>query len=1072
MKAFRATCALLLAVALTASPAFAVSPSGDTLRDEHPPAETASSSSDTLQNESPSAEQNDKPVVNPDSSISEEQSEDALLSPETDAEPNSTSNSLDSATDDADSAPALVPTIATPASTDAEAPSASASAFVFKAPTAGFYSSTAFHYREAGTSSWIAVSRSTAESGLYTFTIPLSALVDGTKYEYVATLLSPASTSNVAGLVYHKVVGTFSHESEGAWTHTNNNGETGIVKQADEDGSSVVTLLKAPRYLAYKARVFAIETNVELGHVNATVTDSLDGTMSDMPNETTRFRKTFYVPASSYEKTASAKTALANAGYPYIADEATDASTNTVNIREFSMPYTVAIDSYKTATGTYHPNGHASTFKLEDTLEADPDSSHSVSVTRRQSSTIFLVDLVQSTPSILVNGLYEGSLVQGKTPEDEALISVSEDLAGTTVKFDVGSETKDVHLELVGSGLFTVPVTFTVDGTNGSIVFKNEAEAAQYVEAISFDKNNKLSVKQLPRLMPEQNGPTIGARSESLFEYIQNTRSFGPGNVTKGEFRISNPRDDVSFKVVDYHVSPDYRPFKKLLRTDSPAIRDCFNRYFPEETFAGKVRHLYDFEGLTGKSLSEALLEMYQERYPEIESLFDLPSKVLAKEVFYDNSRWRFGIERIDLSKGVYEQVGDSYVILETDETMQALANELLYERALSLTFDNAQYPLTSSILSATGELDEASDERLRLLYPSYRDQTDANKAMMDDIISSLPILRPAGSTGDTLSFDNFAFGLNGYLISNPFLKSNYEFSFDFEVILSVVGIEGVAFIDENQNGIRDNGEELLEDVAVTLHGPNGKTRPYLTDEYGRYEIPNVPAGSGYRLTVETPEGLEITSTIAADSLDGNKFLPTGTTDPFEVVDDEAYRYNVGFVPAAPVEHFTLTYHPNGGEGTVVDPIESYEANSEAAVLPHNHAEGASTGFSKGGHEFQSWNVLPDGTGTSYAPGDTIVMDGHKTLYAQWKPSEEPDPEPGNPSDPGQPGDPTPPSDPDNPASPSDPTPLPSNGKQAPVLAVAGDSTPFALAASLIVVAGIALVVFIQSVRKGHRRES
>ncbi len=876
-------------------------------------------------------------------------------------------------------------------------------------------------YREVGTDTWITLPRSTEESGYYTFSASATSLSDGTDYEYVVSLLSPQRTGNVGGLVYHKVVGTFSHSANGSWSHVNNNGEQGMVSQADDGGTTTVTLNRAPKYLAYKARAFSIETSVPLAHAYAEVPDVLDGTVQDMPNETNRWRKTYYVPAASYDTTQAAKTALANAGYPFIGTEPTDEAANSIHIQDFSMPYALSVSLYETATGTYHPNGHGTTHKLEDTLEPDVQNPHTVTVNSRQTATQFYLTLTQRAPSILVSGLYEGSTIQGKTPEDEALFTITDASAGKNVEFDVGTETVNVQLEIVGPGLFTVPLTFTVNGSDGSVVFANEEEAQRAAESISFDESRTLSIKQMPKLEPEQDGPVISAHSESLFEYIQNTRSYAPGNAVRGEFRIANSRDDASFKIVDYRVSPQYRPFEQLLRTDSVAIRKCFSQYFPDETYNGKAYYLYDFENLVGMSMSDALLALYKQEYPSIDSLSDLPDDVLAHEIFFDDSRWTFSADRLDFSKGPFDRVGDSYVILETDPVMQALANELLYERSLLITFDDTRYPL-NPYLNVSEEIATAPVERTRLLYPSYRDRTEANKAMMDDIMADLPILRPSGSSGDSITFDEFAFGLNGSYISNPYVRSNYEFSFDFEVILSIVGIEGVAFMDENRNGVRDDGEELLENVPITLHGSDGEMGTYVTDEFGRYEIPDVPARSGYTLSVETPDGLEITANVVADSIDGNKFSQSGSTAPFDVEADEAYRFNVGFVTFAPVEYYTLTYHPNGGSGTIADPVGTYAVGSEAIVLPHNHAEGASSGFMREGHTFVSWNERPDGSGASFAPDDRIIMDGHKTLYAQWKPVGTPTPEPSDPTHP------------------SDPKPLPGKGGANSKLAATGDS--------------------------------
>ena len=979
MKAAKAACAILLAVMLAASPAFAIPPESDRVS---PP--------DTIV----------APAIN--SPVTQGQPAEAEQDSATSSEPNDSSIETKELAPLYNEAKSPEPAVQSENVGELEALASTQALndkFVFKVPTASYYSSAAMHYREANTETWVTMPRTTDESGYYTFSVSAFSLDDDTEYEYVVSLLSPQRTSNIGGLYYHKVVGTFSHISDGSWVHVNNNGETGVVSQSDESGVTTVTLQRAPKYLTYRARAFSLETNVPLAHGYANVPDVLDGTVQDMPNENLKWRKTYYVPAASSDSSAAAKAALANAGYPYIGTDPTDAGANSINIMDFTISYSISVNLYEEAWGVYHPNGHLLTHKLEDTLEADPASSHSIEVLSRQTATQFYLTLSQQAPSVLISGLYEGSVIQGSTTEDEELFVVTEASAGKSVEFDVGTDEVDVHLEIVGEGLYTIPLTFAVDGTSGTITLANEDEARQFAESLSFDENNTVTVKQLPMLVPKQNGPVISARSESLFEYIQNTRSFTPGHVVKGEFRISNPRSDASFRVVDYRVSANYRPFEKLLRTDTVAVRKCFSQYYPDETYSGMAHYLYDFENLVGMSMSDALFAMYKQEYPSIESLSDLPTEVLTDEIFFDDGKWVFDPERLDLSKGPYEQQNDSYVILETDPIMQELANELLYERALLITFDDTLYPL-APYLNVKDEVQTAPSERARLLYPSYRDRTDDNKTMMDDVMTSLPVLGPSGSSSDSITFDEFGFGLNGHYISNPYVKSNYEFSFDFEVILSIVGIEGVAFMDDNRNGIRDDGEALLEDVPITLHDQGGEVGTYRTDGFGRYEIPSVPAGSGYWLSVETPDGLEITADIVSDNVDGNRFLQTGATDPFDVEADEAYRYNVGFVTPTPIEYYSLSYHPNGGEGFVVDPVGTYAAGSEAVVLPHFHAEGASTGFVHEGHEFVSWNDAADGSGVSYSPDDTIVMDGHKTLYALWEPTAQPIPNPTDPPDP------------------------------------------------------------------------
>lgn len=72
----------------------------------------------------------------------------------------------------------------------------------------------------------------------------------------------------------------------------------------------------------------------------------------------------------------------------------------------------------------------------------------------------------------------------------------------------------------------------------------------------------------------------------------------------------------------------------------------------------------------------------------------------------------------------------------------------------------------------------------------------------------------------------------------------------------------------------------------------------------------------------------------------------------------------------------TLTYDANGGTGKMssktVDKNETVDVASNKFTAPT-------------GKKFDKWTTNPDGTGESYAPGDTITIDNNMTLFAQWK---------------------------------------------------------------------------------------
>ena len=82
--------------------------------------------------------------------------------------------------------------------------------------------------------------------------------------------------------------------------------------------------------------------------------------------------------------------------------------------------------------------------------------------------------------------------------------------------------------------------------------------------------------------------------------------------------------------------------------------------------------------------------------------------------------------------------------------------------------------------------------------------------------------------------------------------------------------------------------------------------------------------------------------------------------------------------------HPKVTYHPNGGVGTI----------NEVKVICNGIHVVKDQGYYRTGYDFVGWNTMPDGSGKSYSNGDVIcLLPCHSiTLYAQWKLKEEPKP--------------------------------------------------------------------------------
>lgn len=75
---------------------------------------------------------------------------------------------------------------------------------------------------------------------------------------------------------------------------------------------------------------------------------------------------------------------------------------------------------------------------------------------------------------------------------------------------------------------------------------------------------------------------------------------------------------------------------------------------------------------------------------------------------------------------------------------------------------------------------------------------------------------------------------------------------------------------------------------------------------------------------------------------------------------------------------YSVTYNANGGTGSHRD--TGLAKNARYTVLSHTDA-----GISYSGHTFQGWNTAADGTGTSYATGQSVTIAGSITLYAVWR---------------------------------------------------------------------------------------
>ncbi|MCG8484576.1 MAG: InlB B-repeat-containing protein, partial [Clostridia bacterium] len=108
---------------------------------------------------------------------------------------------------------------------------------------------------------------------------------------------------------------------------------------------------------------------------------------------------------------------------------------------------------------------------------------------------------------------------------------------------------------------------------------------------------------------------------------------------------------------------------------------------------------------------------------------------------------------------------------------------------------------------------------------------------------------------------------------------------------------------------------------------------------------------------------------------DQDYYVAIGET--VEDVSDNAITFTSATFTTKPV--YTVTYNGNTNDGgTVPTDGNDYIENATVTVLD------AGT-LTKAGYAFSGWNTLANGTGVSYASGDTFTMgSSNVTLYAQW----------------------------------------------------------------------------------------
>jgi uncharacterized repeat protein (TIGR02543 family) len=109
-------------------------------------------------------------------------------------------------------------------------------------------------------------------------------------------------------------------------------------------------------------------------------------------------------------------------------------------------------------------------------------------------------------------------------------------------------------------------------------------------------------------------------------------------------------------------------------------------------------------------------------------------------------------------------------------------------------------------------------------------------------------------------------------------------------------------------------------------------------------------------------------------------YKEAGLTNAWTFASDTVAAATTLYAKWTALPTYTVTYSANGsGSGTAPSDANSYLAGASATVLGNTGSL-----YKKGGYYFDGWNTDASGTGTDYAAGAALSIQGNLTLYAKW----------------------------------------------------------------------------------------
>ena len=193
---------------------------------------------------------------------------------------------------------------------------------------------------------------------------------------------------------------------------------------------------------------------------------------------------------------------------------------------------------------------------------------------------------------------------------------------------------------------------------------------------------------------------------------------------------------------------------------------------------------------------------------------------------------------------------------------------------------------------------------------------------------------------------------------------------------------ESIAF----DNVIRQHppsGTELFESSHITFSvslGPQPEEAPISLPRFAINYIANGGLGTMSPILVDQGSNhivLASQFTRSGFAFDGWNTMPDGSGMQFApglVIN--AVLGDINLFAQWQDTHVTISYHANGGMGHMADVV----------VLRYQSHILMASGFTRAGYNFVSWNTIPNGSGRSYMPNQTMAnLQDNVTLYAQWQ---------------------------------------------------------------------------------------